>query len=415
MKNNFKTCYIGDICKINENTYSNSDKWNFVNYLDTGNITKNKIENIQFINLSLEKLPSRAKRKVKNNNIIYSTVRPNQKHFGIIEEQPENFLVSTGFAVLDVDCQKANPRFVYYYLTQENYTNALHAIAEQSTSAYPSIKPSDIGNRKIILPTLEVQNKIAKVLSALDNKIELNNSINNNLEQQAQAIYENYVMKYKNNIYQVGNISLTANTGADAIQKAPIVDFDTGIKCIRVGDMSNNRDIWSWGYTQVTNEVYKQYQLKRNDILVTRTATLGLNRLVTEDLQAVYNNGLIRLSIDSSKMLPLLLYRQFQTKDFRNYISRIESETSVRPNMKINYLLNYQFDCISITEQLKLEKILLPIIKKQDNLSKENNNLTQLRDALLPKLMSGEIDVENVDISDLSSADKLSFNDEVNL
>ena len=216
-------------------------------------------------------------------------------------------------------------------------------------------------------------------------------------------------MKYKNNIYQVGNISLTANTGADAIQKAPIVDFDTGIKCIRVGDMSNNRDIWSWGYTQVTNEVYKQYQLKRNDILVTRTATLGLNRLVTEDLQAVYNNGLIRLSIDSSKMLPLLLYRQFQTKDFRNYISRIESETSVRPNMKINYLLNYQFDCISITEQLKLEKILLPIIKKQDNLSKENNNLTQLRDALLPKLMSGEIDVENVDISDLSSADKLSF------
>ncbi|MEI3269777.1 MAG: restriction endonuclease subunit S [Candidatus Gastranaerophilaceae bacterium] len=275
MKNNFKTCYIGDICKINENTYSNSDKWNFVNYLDTGNITKNKIENIQFINLSLEKLPSRAKRKVKNNNIIYSTVRPNQKHFGIIEEQPENFLVSTGFAVLDVDCQKANPRFVYYYLTQENYTNALHAIAEQSTSAYPSIKPSDIGNRKIILPTLEVQNKIAKVLSALDNKIELNNSINNNLEQQAQAIFNNKFVNLETvpSNWQIGNLSGIADyLNGLAMQKFRPSEDEIGIpvlkiKELRQGFCDNQSDLCS-------PNIKSEYLINDGDVIFSWSGTL---------------------------------------------------------------------------------------------------------------------------------------------
>ena len=99
----WKEYKLGDICKSNINSYSEKDNWSFVNYLDTGNITENKISDIQFIDLSSESLPSRARRKVQLNDIIYSTVRPNQKHFGIIKNQPENFLVSTGFAVLHIN------------------------------------------------------------------------------------------------------------------------------------------------------------------------------------------------------------------------------------------------------------------------------------------------------------------------
>ena len=78
----------------------------------------------------------------------------NQKHFGIIKSFPENFLVSTGFAVLDVNEKIAFPDFVYYYLIQNENTESLHAIAEQTTSAYPAIKPSDIADISIILSTL---------------------------------------------------------------------------------------------------------------------------------------------------------------------------------------------------------------------------------------------------------------------
>ena len=196
----------------------------------------------------------------------------------------------------------------------------------------------------------------------------------------------------------VQEIVLTANTGADAIRKAPIVDYDTGIRCVRVGDMSNKRSFHDWGFAKVSKEVFDRYQLHKYDILVTRTASIGLNMIVLDDLKAVYNNGLIRLSIDGKKALPLFIYRQFQTQDFSNYIARIESETSVRPNMKINYLLQYKFEMPSLEEQQNFISLLETMIKNQKVLRTENNSLISLRDALLPKLMSGEIDVSKITI-----------------
>ena len=193
----WKEVKLGEIARSNQSTYSPKDNWKFANYLDTGNITENRISKILFIDLMKEDLPSRARRKVRKNSIIYSTVRPNQKHFGIIKNIPENFLVSTGFSVLDVDESKANPDFVYYSLTQEKNTATLHAIAEQSTSAYPAIKPSDIENLPIKLPPLAEQKRIAEILGSLDDKIELNNRINRNLEEQAQALFKNWFVDFE--------------------------------------------------------------------------------------------------------------------------------------------------------------------------------------------------------------------------
>ena len=187
---------LGDIVKTNQNTYSPNESWTFVNYLDTGNITENKIEDIQHINTLTEKLPSRARRKVRENSIIYSTVRPNQQHYGIIKKQPDNFLVSTGFTVIDVDTEKAVADYIYYVLTQQDITEHLQAIAEQSVSAYPSLKPSDIENLEISLPDIDTQKRVVSILSAIDAKITKNAEINNNLEQQAKALYKDWFFDF---------------------------------------------------------------------------------------------------------------------------------------------------------------------------------------------------------------------------
>lgn len=172
---------LGDACFTNTASLSSEDCWPFVNYLDTGNITENRIESIQHIDLTSDKLPSRARRKVQQDSIIYSTVRPNQRHFGIIKSMPENFLVSTGFAVIDVNRFILDADFLFYLLSQAQVVETLHAIAEQSTSAYPSIKPSDIENLEIMIPDIETQRKISGVLRGLDAKIEDNRRINDNL------------------------------------------------------------------------------------------------------------------------------------------------------------------------------------------------------------------------------------------
>ena len=155
-------------------------------------------------------------------------------------------------------------------------------------------------------------------------------------------------------LIKLKNLVIYSNTGADAIQKAPIVDYNTGIKCVRVGDFSNQRNIDSWGYCKVSPNIFKQYKLLKNDLLITRTASLGLCKIIKENINAVYNNGIIRLKCDESKVMPFFLYYQMLSKDFLDYIQGIEGGSSTRPNMKINYLLDYSFD--------------LPLIEKQQHI-----------------------------------------------
>ncbi|MSD45896.1 hypothetical protein GKD18_05060 [Finegoldia magna] len=222
--------------------------------------------------------------------------------------------------------------------------------------------------------------------------------INKNLEEQAIAIYDEFISSHNYQTVTIGDLCISATTGADAIRKAPIVEEDTGIHCVRVGDMSNERPVHQWGFSRVTPEIFKQYQLHKDDIVVTRTATLGLNRLISGDLNAVYNNGLIRLIINKNCAIPLIVYRQLQTKDYTNYIARITGETSVRPNMKINYLLQYQFSLPEMNDQIELAELLVPIYKMQQKNIENNRSLAELRDALLPKIMSGEIDVSKINL-----------------
>lgn len=326
----------------------------------------------------------------------------------------ERKFVYAGFLIkFSLDDKKVNPRFIKYYCQSSKYKNWITSYNTGSTRG--NINAQTYANMEIELPPRYYQDRIVLLLDTIENKLLLNNAINNNLEQQMDCLFLNFISNNADIEYKVKDVILTANTGADAIQKAPIVNYNTGIKCVRVGDMSNDRSIYDWGCTKITDSIFKQYQLKKDDIIITRTATLGLNKLITDDLNAVYNNGLIRISIDKNKVLPLFLYRQFQTNNFFSFINRIEAETSVRPNMKINYLLSYPFKCSNIELQKELVAILEPMLKKQVQIKSENQKLTQLRDTLLPKLMSGEIDVSKVEIDNIlenQSTDKLLFSED---
>ena len=136
---------LAEIAEINPETYSPKDKWAFVNYLDTSSITNGVMSEVQLISPDIEKLPSRARRIVKANDIVYSTVRPNQLHFGIISNPLENMLVSTGFSVIRSKYAYISSPYIYHFLTSPDFIEKMQQLAEQSTSTFPSVKPSDIG------------------------------------------------------------------------------------------------------------------------------------------------------------------------------------------------------------------------------------------------------------------------------
>jgi type I restriction enzyme, S subunit len=150
---------IGDFVEINHLSVDKYYSHQIIKYLDTGSLTDGRIEDLQTFELSQS--PSRAKRLVLHNDILISTVRPNQKHYGIIKNPIDNLVVSTGFCVLT--CKSIDPHFIYLLLTRNEMTEYLHSIAEGSTSTYPSLKPSDIGSIVFQLPPYEKLTIFSKI------------------------------------------------------------------------------------------------------------------------------------------------------------------------------------------------------------------------------------------------------------
>ena len=187
---------LGDVIITNDDTHSKKDKWKFINYLDTGNLTENQISEVKYLVVSEDKIPSRAKRKVQPGDIVFSTVRPNQKHYGILKNPVENLLVSTGFVTIRAKKDAADTNFIYWFLVQPEIIERLQTIGEHSTSAYPSIKPSDIEGLNLNLPPLTEQKAIAHTLGSLDDKIELNRRMNETLEAMAQALFKSWFVDF---------------------------------------------------------------------------------------------------------------------------------------------------------------------------------------------------------------------------
>ena len=189
---------LKEIAKINQRSLSSNHHFRTIAYLDTGSITENKIHKIQYLDLACDKLPSRARRCVQENSILFSTVRPNQNHFGILDtKKNDNFVVSTGFCVIDVDTEKANPRYVYYFLTQPKLIATLQGLAEQSVSTYPTLKPTDLEEIEIVLPSLTTQDQIVSVLKALDKKISNNLQINDYLMLLLRELYRAWFIDFR--------------------------------------------------------------------------------------------------------------------------------------------------------------------------------------------------------------------------
>lgn len=392
---------LGDCCKTNLHTYSDKEKWSLIRYLDTGSITEGRIDEIQTLYPGVDKIPSRARRKASVGDILFSTVRPNQKHYGIIEAGTENLLVSTGFTVVTVDTTIADPYFIYYYLTQSSVIESLQAIAEQSTSTYPSIKPSDIEDIELDLPELETQKKIGSTLRMLDRKIALNQEINDNLMQQAVTIFKSWFVEYspfdgiEPKEWETVNLEkITALICRGIAPKYSNNSNQTVInqKCIRdhMIDLSQARTH--------TPKVINEKWLRFGDLLINSTGdgTLGRTAQVWFQPQNITVDSHVTIVRPAKENLIFYigLWGILHEREIECLHTGSTGQTEL-PKERVKALELHLPDNGTLDRfNTLIAPMAAAIVSKQN----ENNKLATLRDALLPKLMSGEIDVSAVQL-----------------
>lgn len=416
---------INEIAKLNANTFKKDEFPNIVKYLDTSNLTKNQIQKLQKFNVKNDNLPSRAQRKVKQNTILYSTVRPNQEHFGIIEKILNNIVVSTGFTTIDVFDNSISPKFLYFLLTQKHITDYLHTIATNSVSAYPSISPNDIGELKFKFPELEVQKKIASVLSSLDSKIELNNRINAELEQMAKTIYDYWFVQFDFPI----SAEYAASIGQPKLEGKPYKssggkmvwseelkrEVPEGWEVVELSDIANitmgqsppgssyNEEsdgmIFFQGCTDFGNRfpTIRKFTTeptrfaKIGDILLSVRAPVGTMNIANNN--CCIGRGLAALNSKDN----CISYLFGVMTNLKQIFDRRNTDGTTFGSITKDDL--FSLKVVRPTNPIleSYNKLMNPSFLLQNELEGENQKLTELRDWLLPMLMNGQVRVGDVD------------------
>ena len=417
---NWTFARLGDLIETNSETYSEKEKWDYINYLDTGNITDNRIDEIIKLDVRVDKIPSRAKRKIKGGDVVISTVRPNQRHFGIIKSPPPNFLVSTGFTTIRANFEKASSDFIFWYLSQSTIVEYLQGVGETSTSAYPAIKPSDIEALELFVPPLAEQKAIASVLGALDGKIENNRQMNETLEEMARAIFKSWFVDFDpvrakmegrptelpddisdlfpNELVdsEIGQIP----KGWSIAELSDLADITMGQS--PPGDTYNDNQVGLPFYQGSTDFGFRFPSIRKfcsdsrrlaetDDVLLSVRAPVGdLNRA---KMQCCIGRGLATIR-SKTKHSSWIFYRCSFLKE---YFDTFNSEGTVFGSVNGRDLKAIK--SVNPPERIfdSYERIVSPMDKSIRVKTDEIDTLAELRDTLLPKLISGEIRVADAE------------------
>ena len=379
---------LKELCIVSSNNYQKKDNWNKFNYLDTGSLIKNNIIEIQTFNNEKD-LPSRAKQKVKKGNILYSSVRPNQEHYGYIDKDYDNLLVSTGFIILIPNEKLINSKYLYYYLAQDIITNQMQSIAQNSTSAYPSITKDDLLNIEIDLPDRKIQDKIVEILSNIDNQIERNNCMVKRLQDLGNTIFSKEFYNYKNTckfvdfpyfeilkprINKFNNekhyIATAEVNNNDLNFNSPFITYDNRESRANMQPIKNS--IW---FAKLKNSIKHIYVSEIDDLLVSNYIfSTGFCGLKCDDFAYEFVIGFLELP-----------YFEI-TKDKLAHGATMESVNNDDLS-SINILLPTKEELINYHNKTK------EIYKQISILKLENHKLNQLKQTLLPLLINGQLNV----------------------
>lgn len=403
MKEDWKECKLGEVCNIS------SSKRIFAEEYTTEGIPfyrgkeiiekRNKISISSELFISYERFEEiKTKFSVpKIGDILLTSVGTIGVPWLVNEE---NFYFKDGnLTWLRCNNKFIHSPFLYYWLESDYSKNQINAKCIGSTQKALTI--DTLCKFEITLPPLATQQKIATILSSLDDKIELNNKINDNLEQQAQAIFKSWFVDFEpfDGVMPKGWKEMKAEDYFDiTIGKTPPrkeqewfseKKLDNNVKWVSISDMGNCGTFISETSEYLTSEATKKFNIKiipKDTVILSFKLTVG--RVAITDDTMCTNEAIAHFGIDT---LNVLEYLYIYLKNFNYQTMGSTSSIATAVNSKIIKAMPFVLpDEKTINNFHQATNSLFEKIRENQH---ENRTLTTIRNTLLPKLMNGEIEV----------------------
>ena len=343
---------------------------------------------------------------LKENDIVFARTGNSTGRSYFYEKQHGTFVYAGFLIKFSLDPNKVNPGILKYYTHSKPYFDWVNSFDTGATRG--NINAKIYGDMEIELPSRKVQDKIVSILSSLDRKIELNNKINADLEEMAQAIFKNWFVDFEpfkdgkfvdselgmipegwkvgraDDFYQI-NIGKTpprkehkwfSNNPADKIW-------------VSIANMGNSGIFISDSSEYLTKEAVDRHNIimvPRNTILLSFKLTVG--RVAIADKELTTNEAIARFILSDDKYMEYL-YLYLKKYDYNSLGSTSSIATAVNSKTIKGMQMLQPSDKIIDAFHIQVN----PIFEKIRSLTKENSRLSLLRDTLLPRLMSGELEI----------------------
>ena len=333
--------------------------------------------------------------KFKNGDTIMARITPCLENgktamVNILDDNEIGF-GSTEYIVFRAKNNITDPYFIYYLVTSDCIRNpAIKSMV--GSSGRQRVQTDVVANLSIKLPPLPTQQKIAAILSSLDDKIELNNKINTNLEQQAQALFKNWFVDFEPfggkmpEEWKVGKLSDIADyLNGLAMQKFRPLEDEEGlpvlkIKELRQGCYDESSELCS------PSKVKPEYIIHDGDVIFSWSGSLlvdiwcggtcGLNQHLFKVTSQTYEKW---------------FYYLWTKHHLDKFIFLAADKATTMGHIKREELDKAEVIIPDDTTYQNLTSVIKPFIDEIINNRIENRKLSQIRDGLLPKLMNGEI------------------------
>jgi type I restriction enzyme S subunit len=427
MASEWPTTRVGDVAdSFSETHHFGKEQLIFLN---TSDVLLGKI--LHHCYSPVKDWPGQAKKSIRKDDVLFSEIRPANGRYAYVDIDADDYVVSTKLMVIRARKDRIVPKFLYHFLTDKRITGWLQHLAESRSGTFPQITFDQIAELELALPPMTDQERISAFIDEIDNKLELVRRMNETLEAMAHALFKSWFVDFDpvrakaEGRQPFGMDAATAALFPDSFQDSPLGKIP---KRWHIGKMKEfvrlNRN--SINPSEHPDEVFDHYsipafdegrlpkaekgeQVKSNKFFVPGCAVLlsKLNpRFPRVWLPA--QSG-VRRSICSTEFLVTTPYA-FATSDYLYGIFRsdafhaefatlVTGTSSSHQRVKAEFLL--EMDSVIPEERLvaQFSEQCTPLLSMVAANLEESQTLAATRDALLPKLISGEIRVKDAEQS----------------
>ena len=326
-------------------------------------------------------------------------------------EESDGIFCYAGFLIkFTLNPNKVNPRMLKYYTHSKAYYDWVHSFDTGGTRG--NINAKTYGQMPVTLPSKERQDRIVEICKSLDDKIEVNKRINDNLEQQAQALFKSWFVDFepfKEGKFVDSELGMIPESwrvcSAETIFKINIgktpprkeqqwfTNINNGnVKWISISDLGRNEIFIEDSKEYLTKEAISKFNIivvPEDTILVSFKLTVG--RVGISNCELTTNEAVARF------YLPKSYFREYTYLSLKNYnYARLGSTSSIATAVNSKIIKNMKLLIPPVTIISEFSKRINPLFKAIRIYENEIRNLSKIRNTLLPKLMSGELKINDI-------------------